>query len=173
MSRFDLNEWVRREQGKHLCQCGCGRYILVKRHHHARGVPGYINGHYSRAHNPMRGMCGAMNPNYRGGCYIDSKGYVVVLNPERSSKADKYAYEHRLVMERHLGRRLAPNEQVHHRNGNKTDNRIENLVVLSVSDHAALHDQDLRTRLGNRLYLKAKRRICRGQPYRELMVCSA
>lgn len=173
MSRFDLNEWVRQEQGEHVCQCGCGERIVVKRHHHARGVPGYINGHYSRAHNPMRGMCGPLNPNYRGGCYIDGKGYVVVLNPERRSKSDKYIYEHRLVVECCIGRKLTRGEQVHHRNGNKTDNRIDNLVVLSVNDHSALHDRNLRSRLGDARYLMAKRRICRGQPYRELMDCSA
>lgn len=48
---------------------------------------------------------------------------------------------HRHLMEVHLGRKLCPDEHVHHVNGDITDNRIENLEVLKSIDHMRLHKQ--------------------------------
>jgi hypothetical protein len=49
--------------------------------------------------------------------------------------------EHRYLMERHLGRKLDCNELVHHINENKRDNRIENLEVISRSEHSRFHQK--------------------------------
>ena len=47
--------------------------------------------------------------------------------------------EHRLVMERHIGRKLTSTECVHHKDENKTNNSIDNLEILSRSEHKKLH----------------------------------
>jgi hypothetical protein len=52
------------------------------------------------------------------------------------------AYYYRAVMEAHLGRELAPTEHVHHINGDTADDRIENLQLLDIAVHGALHSPD-------------------------------
>lgn len=47
---------------------------------------------------------------------------------------------HRLVMEDFLGRDLLPNEHIHHLNGDKKDNRIENLQMVSQGEHNRIHN---------------------------------
>lgn len=51
-------------------------------------------------------------------------------------------HEHRVVAEQMLGRPLEPDEVVHHINGDKRDNRLENLQVLSRSEHSRLHHRE-------------------------------
>lgn len=73
---------------------------------------------------------------WKGGRYLAPSGYIRLLdNNERCG----FRYEHRVVIEKHLGRRLKKGEQIHHINGIKTDNRIENLMVVSPKEHSKFH----------------------------------
>ncbi|MHB8171263.1 MAG: HNH endonuclease [Thermincolia bacterium] len=85
---------------------------------------------------------GEQNPNWRGGRIVQSKGYVMVKAPSVHPGATKAGYimEHIMVAEEMLGRHLTVEEEVHHRNSNKKDNRRENLFVFpSGSLHSSYH----------------------------------
>jgi len=76
------------------------------------------------------------HPKWVGGRRHDNAGYVLIWNPEHpNATIHKTVLEHRLVMEKHLGRYLEPWEIIHHKNGVKDDNQIENLELLPKSEH--------------------------------------
>jgi len=82
-------------------------------------------------HEPYsRGRKLEKNKKWRGGRIIDEDGYILLKTPGHPN-ADRHNYvrEHRLVMEKHLGRYLDPKEVVHHKDHNKQNNCIENLEI--------------------------------------------
>ena len=72
-------------------------------------------------------------------------GYILVPNPNRLPGQRYRILEHRLVMEKHLGRRLKPGENIHHINGNRADNRIENLELWTAPQPAGVRVGDYTT----------------------------
>jgi len=82
--------------------------------------------------------CGPGHPEWKGGRHTDKDGYVLVWvedHPHRR-KHTRYMFEHRLVVEAHLGRYLDPGEVIHHIDGNKQNNTIANLELFSSNaDH--------------------------------------
>jgi len=71
---------------------------------------------------------------WKGGKYIDGNGYVRIKLPKSDPRSvmcakNGYVFEHRLVLAHSLGRPLFAHESVHHINGNRTDNRLENLQL--------------------------------------------
>ena len=79
---------------------------------------------------------------WNGGRIKNTNGYIWIWKPEHPFAFFNHRYmtEHRLVMEKSLGRYLRPTEVVHHINGIKDDNRIENLVLFeNFSKHTSHH----------------------------------
>jgi len=146
---------------KKLCACGCGELIEVTDKY---GRPHKFKaGHSTRLReikfmNPEK-FTGKNHYNYKRGWSLSDSGYVMipVKNHPRAKASNRYRIrEHVLVMEKYLGRYLEPGEVVHHINGIRTDNRIENLRLMNISTHMKMHDKERPRDLKGRFYSSDK-----------------
>lgn len=90
---------------------------------------------------------GPGHPEWKGGRLRDADGYWLVYCPAHPNARrcgrkgpGRYVAEHRLVMEKHLGRYLERHEVVHHKNNDNGDNRIENLEVFQSNAEHLRHE---------------------------------
>jgi hypothetical protein len=74
---------------------------------------------------------------------VNQNGYIEIYEPENpNATLNGRVLEHRKVMSECLGRDLLPEETVHHKNGNRSDNRIENLELWSKAQPAGQRVED-------------------------------
>lgn len=72
----------------------------------------------------------------------DHSGYIRIWQPDHPAASQGRILEHRWVVEQSLGRYLRSDEHVHHKNGKKWDNRLENLEVLGHGEHSSLSGRE-------------------------------
>ena len=129
-----------------FCSISCGmtfRDLGDQNPSHYRDLSGSNNPMFGKKGlsgeaNPMFGKTRENNPSWKGGRKVRKDGYVFIRAPEGHPNPGKYGYvlEHRLVMEKMLGRYLETHEVVHHLDGDPGNNAPENLELFgSQSDH--------------------------------------
>ena len=119
-------------RGKHI-----RKDILIKRkiaHDERKKRLGYIISPEFRK-NFSKSKTGKKNPMWKGGKF-KMAGYIMVRRPKHPNADNKgYVREHRLVMEKYLGRYLKSTEKIHHKNAIKDDNRLKNLEIVVTDPH--------------------------------------
>lgn len=147
-SQDDQGQWWYKDAGRagryrgviRVCQ-ECGEeFPNIKSRRHGGGI--FCGRTCAGRHKNPVGLPAERSIHWRGGRII-RRGYALIYAPDHPSIAGrgtkrKYVLEHRLVMEKELGRLLLPNEEVHHKNGVKDDNPPENLELWVRSQPAGV-----------------------------------
>lgn len=114
------------------CRCKCGKCALIYKsallNNKSNGCVACVNGGRNKA------LTGSNSPSWKGGRHIDENGYVLIYQPSHpKAKKNGYVREHTAVMEAHLKRTLTKNESIHHLNGDRANNKLENLELWNKS----------------------------------------
>ena len=118
------------------CQCRCGKQLVVFGHC-------LITGNTKSCGCSRKGTTrGSKHYKWKGGRFID-RGYIRLSSVDHPNAWNHQIYEHVLVMSDHLARPLNSGESVHHKNGDRADNRIENLELWYKGQPAGQRVEDL------------------------------
>ena len=124
------------ETTKIVCACGCDELIepFDSRHRPRK----FKHGHSGSASFTK----GQKAYNWQGGRFVTGRGYARILcKGHPKANENGYVNEHDVIMENIIRRNLNDNEVVHHINGIKDDNRLENLQLMTRSQHMTYHDK--------------------------------
>ncbi|GGP13518.1 HNH endonuclease [Oceanobacillus neutriphilus] len=141
---------VRVIEGKYYKRCEvCSDFFLTKKSHlERRKTCG------QRCSNARKSIIykGRLNPNFNNkgeesplykGPRINKYGYRLLCKPNHPNSDKRgYVLEHRYVLSEHLGRPLREDEIVHHKDGDKLNNDLDNLEIMDRSSHSKLHMSD-------------------------------
>lgn len=134
-----------------LCACGCGHQLPDSAC--PRRDRRFIQGHHAKLNPPKP---------RKDRKYVD--GYVYVRCPDHShATKDGFVAEHRMVLERKLGRFLSPDEHGHHINGVKDDNRPENLEALHITEHRRHHAANVSPDTRQKMSTGIRRAVAEGR----------
>lgn len=131
--QFPDGTWRKKTIEKHILKDGTPRYYSYYQKWHVKIC--YQCKENFLINSPKRKLrCSRDCIPKKTGIYVHKSGYIYIKYPNKEARA-----EHRIVMEKYLGRPLHRSEYVHHKNHIKSDNRIENLQVVSLSEHNRIH----------------------------------
>ncbi|MFY8160238.1 MAG: HNH endonuclease signature motif containing protein [Candidatus Kapaibacteriota bacterium] len=119
-----------------ICKFCKGHFYVAKSHleREGRGKQGTFCSIKCKSNWQSENLNFENNHNWMGGRFIRKDGYIGI-----NVGKGKYRLEHDIIIEKHIGRRIIKGEDVHHINGIRTDNRIENLQLCTKSEHTKIH----------------------------------